>query len=68
MGGIDIGIVYLLGSQVMRKVKPGMLEYEMESLFQHYCYSEGGCRHTSYTCICARQVNLHTHTYTHTSL
>uniref|UniRef100_A0AAY4CVR2 Xaa-Pro dipeptidase n=1 Tax=Denticeps clupeoides TaxID=299321 RepID=A0AAY4CVR2_9TELE len=22
------------------------------SLFQHYCYSRGGMRHTSYTCIC----------------
>uniref|UniRef100_A0A8C7UWC5 Xaa-Pro dipeptidase n=1 Tax=Oncorhynchus mykiss TaxID=8022 RepID=A0A8C7UWC5_ONCMY len=22
------------------------------SLFQHYCYSHGGMRHTSYTCIC----------------
>ncbi|TRY90159.1 hypothetical protein DNTS_033346, partial [Danionella cerebrum] len=37
---------------VMRRVKPGMKEYEMESLFQHYCYSHGGMRHTSYTCIC----------------
>lgn len=22
------------------------------SLFQHYCYTKGGMRHTSYTCIC----------------
>ncbi|XP_077050794.1 xaa-Pro dipeptidase [Siphateles boraxobius] len=38
--------------EVMKRVKPGLKEYEMESLFQHYCYSRGGMRHTSYTCIC----------------
>uniref|UniRef100_A0A672ZKV4 Xaa-Pro dipeptidase n=1 Tax=Sphaeramia orbicularis TaxID=375764 RepID=A0A672ZKV4_9TELE len=37
---------------VMKHVKPGQKEYEMESLFQHYCYTKGGMRHTSYTCIC----------------
>uniref|UniRef100_A0A674MGI7 Xaa-Pro dipeptidase n=1 Tax=Takifugu rubripes TaxID=31033 RepID=A0A674MGI7_TAKRU len=37
---------------VMKSVKPGQKEYEMESLFQHYCYKKGGMRHTSYTCIC----------------
>ncbi|XP_077446304.1 xaa-Pro dipeptidase [Stigmatopora argus] len=37
---------------IMKSVKPGQQEYEMESLFQHYCYSKGGMRHTSYTCIC----------------
>uniref|UniRef100_A0A3Q2P9E5 Xaa-Pro dipeptidase n=1 Tax=Fundulus heteroclitus TaxID=8078 RepID=A0A3Q2P9E5_FUNHE len=37
---------------VMKNVTPGKKEYEMESLFQHYCYSKGGMRHTSYTCIC----------------
>lgn len=26
----------------------------LRSLFQHYCYSRGGMRHTSYTCICCR--------------
>uniref|UniRef100_W5LNZ3 Xaa-Pro dipeptidase n=1 Tax=Astyanax mexicanus TaxID=7994 RepID=W5LNZ3_ASTMX len=38
--------------EVMKTVKPGHKEYEMESLFSHYCYSRGGMRHTSYTCIC----------------
>ena len=42
--------------EVMRAIKPGMKEWELESLFQHYCYSKGGMRHVSYTCICARQV------------
>uniref|UniRef100_A0A8C4RZ68 Xaa-Pro dipeptidase n=1 Tax=Erpetoichthys calabaricus TaxID=27687 RepID=A0A8C4RZ68_ERPCA len=27
------------------------------SLFQHYCYSRGGMRHTSYTCICGSGIN-----------
>ncbi|XP_033095697.1 xaa-Pro dipeptidase-like isoform X1 [Anneissia japonica] len=43
--------------EIMRKIRPGMKEYEMESLFQHYCYSKGGCRHTSYTCICGSGKN-----------
>ncbi|XP_051787503.1 xaa-Pro dipeptidase [Erpetoichthys calabaricus] len=43
--------------EVMRNVKPGKKEYEMESLFQHYCYSRGGMRHTSYTCICGSGIN-----------
>ncbi|KAJ8398549.1 hypothetical protein AAFF_G00420770 [Aldrovandia affinis] len=38
--------------EIMKHVRPGQKEYEMESLFQHYCYSRGGMRHTSYTCIC----------------
>uniref|UniRef100_H9GK15 Xaa-Pro dipeptidase n=1 Tax=Anolis carolinensis TaxID=28377 RepID=H9GK15_ANOCA len=40
--------------EVMKAVKVGMKEYELESLFQHYCYMRGGMRHTSYTCICGR--------------
>ncbi|XP_003384774.2 PREDICTED: xaa-Pro dipeptidase [Amphimedon queenslandica] len=43
--------------EVMRAVKPGMLEYQLESLFKHHCYSIGGCRHCSYTCICGTGVN-----------
>ena len=39
--------------EVMRAVKPGMMEYQLESLFQHHTYTHGGCRHMSYTCICA---------------
>ncbi|KAA8493202.1 Xaa-Pro dipeptidase [Porphyridium purpureum] len=37
----------------MQLVKPGMCEYELEAAFLHSAYSEGGCRHVSYTCICA---------------
>lgn len=34
-----------------------MSEYEGESLFLHHCYSVGGCRHASYTCICGSGIN-----------
>ncbi|KAL0558475.1 hypothetical protein IC582_003048 [Cucumis melo] len=39
--------------QVMRNIKVGMKEYQLESLFLHHTYMYGGCRHCSYTCICA---------------
>jgi len=39
--------------EVMRAAKPGMMEYQLESLFQHHTYTHGGCRHMAYTCICA---------------
>jgi len=38
--------------EVMKRCRPGMMEYQLESLFQHEIYSKGGCRHVSYTCIC----------------
>ena len=37
---------------VMRNVKPGMMEYQCESLFRHYAYYNYGCRLVSYTSIC----------------
>lgn len=43
--------------EVMQKIKPGMMEYQIESMFKHFCYYNGGCRHTSYTCICASGEN-----------
>lgn len=36
---------------VMRKIKPGMKEYQCESEFLNYVYSQGGCRHVCYNCI-----------------
>lgn len=39
--------------EVMKAVRPGMSEFQLESLFLHHCYFHGGCRHASYTCICA---------------
>ena len=40
-------------SEVMRAAEAGMMEYQLESLFQHHTYTHGGCRHMAYTCICA---------------
>ncbi|THD25814.1 Peptidase D [Fasciola hepatica] len=42
---------------LMRCVKPGMHEFEAESIFLHYCYFHGGMRHVAYTCIGASGCN-----------
>ncbi|XP_012674417.2 xaa-Pro dipeptidase [Clupea harengus] len=51
--------------EVMKHVRPGQKEYEMESLFQHYCFSRGGMRHVSYTCICGSGHNASVLHYGH---
>ncbi|EPS63231.1 hypothetical protein M569_11556, partial [Genlisea aurea] len=43
--------------QVMRNTRVGMKEYQLESMFLHHTYMYGGCRHCSYTCICATGYN-----------
>lgn len=43
--------------EVMKSIKPGMMEYELESIFQDHCYRLGGMRFMSYTCICASGEN-----------
>ncbi|WOL09087.1 xaa-Pro dipeptidase isoform X1 [Canna indica] len=43
--------------EVMRQISAGMKEYQLESIFQHHVYMYGGCRHCSYTCICATGEN-----------
>ncbi|XP_055352221.1 xaa-Pro dipeptidase-like [Paramacrobiotus metropolitanus] len=43
--------------EVMRKVRPGMKEYQLESEFLHAAYGGGGCRHVAYTCICGTGEN-----------
>uniref|UniRef100_A0A672IHT8 Xaa-Pro dipeptidase n=1 Tax=Salarias fasciatus TaxID=181472 RepID=A0A672IHT8_SALFA len=37
----------------------------VECLFQHYCYTKGGMRHTSYTCICGTGNNASVLHYGH---
>lgn len=51
--------------EVMRATRPGMMEYQLESLFQHHTYAHGGCRHMSYTCICACGPNANILHYGH---
>ncbi|XP_025012296.1 xaa-Pro dipeptidase isoform X2 [Ricinus communis] len=43
--------------EVMRRTQAGMKEYQLESIFLHHTYMYGGCRHCSYTCICATGEN-----------
>ncbi|CAI5950638.1 unnamed protein product [Closterium sp. NIES-64] len=43
--------------EVMRRVRPGMMEYEMEADFLHHAAVVGGCRLAGYTCICGTGPN-----------
>ncbi|KAM3961517.1 dipeptidase C [Aphomia sociella] len=51
--------------QVMLYTKPGLMEYQCESIFLDHCYRVGGCRHVSYTCICGSGDNAATLHYGH---
>ena len=44
----------LAHKEVMRATRPGMTEFELDSLFRHYCYAKGGCRHVALPNIVAR--------------
>jgi len=43
--------------EIMRRIRPGWWEYQAEALFMGHCYTFGGCRHVSYTCIGASGEN-----------
>ncbi|KAG1667905.1 hypothetical protein FOA52_013666 [Chlamydomonas sp. UWO 241] len=43
--------------EVMRMCKPGLVEYQLESAYLSYCYSNGGSRTTMYTPIAASGPN-----------
>lgn len=51
---------------VMRNTKPGMAEYQCESLFKHYAYYNYGSRLVSYTSICGCGPNSAILHYGHT--
>lgn len=51
--------------EVMKRVRPGHKEYQLESVFEHYVYARGGMRFTSYTCIAASGDNCATLHYGH---
>lgn len=51
---------------VMRNVRPGMAEYQCESLFKHYAYYNYGSRLVSYTSICGCGPNSAILHYGHT--
>jgi len=38
--------------EVMRRCRPGVAEFQLESEFLHEVYGRGGCRFTAYTSIC----------------
>ena len=38
--------------EVMRRARPGMAEFQLESLFRHFSYFRYGCRLQAYTSIC----------------
>jgi Xaa-Pro dipeptidase len=50
-------VTCLAHAWVMRETRPGMKEFQQESLFAHFGYFCGQCRHTSYTSICGSGEN-----------
>ena len=51
--------------EVMRRIRPGMTEFQLEAMFRHEVYAKGGSRFTAYHCICAGGPNSATLHYGH---
>ncbi|VDO80463.1 unnamed protein product [Haemonchus placei] len=50
-------IASLAHRAMMKAVRVGLHEYQLESVFRHTCYFHGGCRHQAFTCVVASGVN-----------
>lgn len=49
----------------IRHAKPGLMEFQLESVYLHHCYYNGGCRFAPYTQICGCGINAATLHYGH---
>jgi len=43
--------------EVIKWIRPGFMEYQMESIFKNFIYYNYGCRNVAYTCICGSGTN-----------
>ncbi|GLJ49332.1 hypothetical protein SUGI_1042940 [Cryptomeria japonica] len=69
---IIIVMVLFLARNVVQSIlicrtRVGMKEYQLESMFLNYTYMYGGCKHCSYTCMCAAGENSYVLSYGHTA-
>jgi Xaa-Pro dipeptidase len=49
----------------IRHAKANLYEFQLESVFMHHCYYNGGCRNSPYTSICGCGINSATLHYGH---
>lgn len=51
--------ILMCGAQVMRKCRPGLMEYAMESIFRNKCYLEGADPLCGMGCVCSSKVSIY---------